>query len=112
MSTRATIRIGSGDEVYYLYRHSDGHPDNVLSDIGNVVVTLNRRCVHTNDDPAMIATAMVAYGWRFDATRLPNYEITSAFHGDESYRYYIRWDKAQRMWEWGTIDNWDRPEAT
>ena len=37
MDTRATIEFRSGKEAIYIYRHSDGFPDTILSDINYTI---------------------------------------------------------------------------
>lgn len=92
MSTRATIKFTEGDEVgdetFFVYRHSDGLPSNVLQDIALAIETSKGRW----SGPECGLMVSLFLGIHFKPNeRLPDYMLTSGFHGDESYRYLVRW---------------------
>lgn len=97
MSTRATIRFKDDEEEYFVYRHSDGHPANVSADILVVLEAIKGRW-----SGAELGTLVSFFlGYYFDAKRrLPNYDLTTGFHGDESYRYYIEWNGKTKQYNY------------
>lgn len=97
MSTRATIQFKDDDEIYYVYRHSDGHPDNVERNIQEVLKAVEGRW-----SGAEMGTLVSFFlGYYFDHNRrLPHYDLTTAFHGDESYRYYVEWDGKNKRYSY------------
>jgi len=102
MSTRATIIFSCDDEEYYAYRHSDGFPENVQEDIRDAIRTAKGRW--SEPELGLFVTLFLAKGYDYNKDRLPDYEITPCFHGDESYRYYCRYNKQHKEWEFGVID--------
>ena len=102
MSTRATIKFSNDDEIYYVYRHSDGYPENVQEDLRETIRTAKGRWI--NPETGTLVTLFLAKGYNYDKERLPDYKITPCFHGDESYRYYCRWNREHKEWEFGVID--------
>lgn len=93
MSTRANIRFEGeyDDEVFYIYRHSDGYPD------GDILPDL-RRCVETSSgrwSGAEMGQVVSRFlGMTFKPNdRLQDYELTGAIHGDESYHYFVKWNR-------------------
>jgi hypothetical protein len=105
MSTRATIIFSCDGEEYYVYRHSDGYPENVQEDIRETVRAAKGRW----SDPELgcMVTLFLARGYNYTETRLPDYEITPCFHGDESYHYYCRYNREFKEWEFGVSDQVD-----
>ena len=101
MSTRATIKFSEGDDVFYAYRHSDGYPENIQEDLRNTIRTAKGRW--SEPELGLLFTLFLAKGYNYKAERLPDYEITPCFHGDESYRYYCRWSSEHKEWEFGVI---------
>lgn len=97
MSTRATIRFKDGDEEYFVYRHSDGYPENVDNDIRKVLEEIKGRW-----SGAELGTLVSFFlGYYFDKNnRLPDYDLTPSFHGDESYRYFVEWDDENKMYNY------------
>jgi hypothetical protein len=95
MSTRATIMISAPEETYFIYRHCDGFPNTVLPDIHDAV---KRNSLVAG--PAAGHLVALLFGAAYDkAERVQNYEMTTGFHGDESYRFLVRWDKREQRWE-------------
>jgi hypothetical protein len=91
MSTRATIEISDGDETFYVYRHSDGCPKNIMPDIENAIL----KCKYG----ATGVFASIFLGMTFNPNKsLPDYEITTCFHEDESYRYFVKYSKERKQW--------------
>lgn len=98
MSTRATIEFTDGGHKFYVYRGHDGFPDVILPDIKKVIdLTRNR---WSEPEVELLVTAFIGVYFKVEK-RLPDYEITEAFHGDESYKYYVRWNKETQMWDFG-----------
>lgn len=96
MSTRATIRFSDEfDTEFYVYRHSDGYPDSILPDIGEALAKAERRW--SGSGCGILVSFFIGLHFR-ENERLPSYELTSAFHGDESYRYYVEWDDKRKKW--------------
>lgn len=97
MGTRATIRFKCDDEEYYVYRGHDGYPENVDRDIKEVLEKIKGRW----SEPDLSCLTTFFIGYYFDAKmRLPDYELTLSFHGDESYRYYVTWNRELKKWDY------------
>jgi hypothetical protein len=90
MGTRATIKFTDDDETYYVYRGHDGFPDNILKDIDAAIKESKGRW--SNPELGCLVTLMLTMFYDYEKIRLPDYELTQCFHGDESYRYYVNWD--------------------
>jgi hypothetical protein len=90
MGTRATIKFSDDEEVYFVYRGHDGFPDNVLSDITATLEKAKGRW--SNPELGCLVTLFLAMGYDYEKHRLPFYDLTTSFHGDERYRYYVDWD--------------------
>jgi len=89
MSTRATIEFRSGKETIYIYRHHDGFPDTILSDINYTI----EKKKDSWSDPELGLLVSAFLGMHFDElSRVPDYMIQSGFAGDESYRYFVMWN--------------------
>lgn len=95
MSTRATIEFSDEYETAYIYRHFDGFPKTVAADIDLV---LNKAAGRWSGGEVgqLIALFFAIHG--DPDKRLQKYELTSSFHGDESYRYYCRYDAHDKIW--------------
>jgi len=102
MSTRATIKFSCDDEEYYVYRHSDGFPENIQEDLRDVIRTAKGRW--SEPELGCLVTLFLAKGYDYKTKRLPDYKITPCFHGDESYRYYCLWNIEHKEWEFGVLD--------
>jgi len=101
MGTRATIKFNIYDEEYYVYRGHDGFPDIILDDIQKTIEKSKNRW--SEPELNCLITLFLAMGYDYNTKRLPTYEITSGFHGDESYKYYVRWSVDERKWKYGVI---------
>jgi hypothetical protein len=94
MSTRATIKFSDGEDIF-VYRGHDGMPDSILPDIKEVIEKAKGRW----SEPMGCLLATMLVGMNFDIDkRFPIYEITSGFHGDESYKYFVTWNDAISEW--------------
>jgi hypothetical protein len=94
MSTRCTIKFSDGLDEFFIYRHCDGFPDNVLPDIEAAIQKSKNRW--SGSEVGCFVTLFLAM--HFDTSkRLPYYELTSCIHGDESYLVDVIWNK----------DKWD-----
>jgi len=89
MSTRATIKFidGDGDE-FYIYRHCDGFPEIIMPDITGVLKKSAGRW--SGSEMGMLVSMFLGEMYN-PKTRLQNYEMTHSFHGDESYKYTVRY---------------------
>jgi hypothetical protein len=98
MSTRATIKFSDKDTEYFVYRHCDGIPDNVLADIKKCIEISKDRWSEPEVELLVTLFLMVNNNIK---ERLPDYNITSGFHGDESYSYYVSWSYEKKEWIFG-----------
>jgi hypothetical protein len=95
MGTRASIRFSDGEDEYFVYRGHDGYPENVDKDIKNFLKEIKGRW--SEPDLGCLVTCFI--GWYYDKRqRLPDYELTTCVHGDESYRYYVDWNPLAKDW--------------
>lgn len=94
MGTRAGIRFADewGDS-YHVYRGHDGVPENVLPDIQAAIDKAKGRW--DGSEVGCLVTLFLTMHWNVDKSRLPDYELTKGFHGDESYRFNVRWQQAE-----------------
>jgi hypothetical protein len=97
MGTRATIRFKEGDEEYYVYRGHDGYPENVDRDIREVLELIKGRW--SGSEVGTLVSFFLGHFFE-EKQRLPDYDLTPSFHGDESYRYYVEWDSANKTWNY------------
>lgn len=96
MSTRATIQFKDGDEQFYVYRDCDGYPENILPDLKKAI-DYHEACRYGSAECGMLVTHFLGLTYVFNR-RVPDYEITNCFHGDESYRYHVVWDDKEKKW--------------
>ena len=95
MGTRATIQFKDRYDVFHVYRGHDGHPENVVPDIQAVID--KKRNSWSGSETGLLVSCFL--GEHYDKSRrLPFYEMTSAFHGDESYRYFVEYDEDAKEW--------------
>lgn len=95
MGTRATIEFKDKYEKAYVYRGHDGFPETVLDDLKRVIEKKKESWA----EPMCMLLATCFVGETYDSKqRLPDYEITTGFHGDESYRYFVEWDDERKEW--------------
>lgn len=99
MSTRATIRFTDGDDEYFVYRSHDGFPDNILADLEELTKKAKGRW--SGSEIGCLVTLFLAMGYDYNKSRLPYYELTTSFHGDESYQFWVIWNDAAGLWEYG-----------
>lgn len=95
MSTRATIQFSDTFDTFFVYRHSDGHPQNVIADLESVIEKARGRW--SGSECGTLVSFFLGSHFK-ENERLPDYEMTSAFHGDESYRYFVKWDAELERW--------------
>lgn len=96
MSTRATIQFKDEYDTFYVYRHSDGYPKNILGDITDVLEMTKGRW--SGSECGMLVSCFLGMHYKPNE-RLPSYDLTTAFHGDESYRYYVHWNAEEHKWK-------------
>lgn len=101
MGTRATIKFSEGEDVYYVYRGHDGFPDNIQRDFKDVLKQIKGRW--SEPDLGLLVTSFLAF--TFDPQiRLPHYELTPSFHGDESYKYEVTWNPIEKSWRFDVLN--------
>jgi len=96
MSTRASILFRELGHELYLDRSHDGFPENVVADIKEVIQQSEGSW--SRPEAGLLASALVVAGWPSGA-RLPDYTISRGIAGDESYRYFVVWNRTSREWE-------------
>ena len=95
MSTRATIQFKDKWDEFYVYSHCDGYPENILPEIEKVLE--KKKDSWSGSECGTLVSCFL--GENYDAnSRLPNYEMTASFHGDESYRYFVEWNDDSKKW--------------
>ena len=89
MSTRMTIQFQDefGD-TFHVYRHCDGFPEDRLPEIQKVIEKAKGRW--SGSEVGMLVSMFLGEMY-VKGQRLPDYELTPEFHGDESYKYYVRY---------------------
>jgi len=95
MATRAIIRFKDEKDEYYVYAGHDGYPTNILPEIESIIQKAHRKRVFAG------CGCLVAWflGETYEESNaMPFYEMTSGFHGDESYRYLVDWDAKEKKW--------------
>ena len=96
MSTKATIEFSDhGDKKFYVYRHCDGYPEQVIPDIMSAI-NQSRGFGFMGKARGLVSFFIRIH---FRHEQLPDYELTSGFHGDESYRYFVKYNQQYRVWE-------------
>jgi hypothetical protein len=96
MSTRATIQFKDEYDTFFVYRHCDGYPEQIMPDIEKVIENAHGRW--SGSECGMFVAFFL--GSYFDPkARLSEYMMTSYWHGDESYQYYVEWDTEQKEWK-------------
>jgi len=104
MSTRANIRFEDewGDAIH-IDRSHDGFPDNILPDIEETLELCKGRW--SGSELGQLVSAFI--GKHFDAkTRIQNYEPCIGYEraGDESYCYYVKWNKEKKGYDFGVLE--------
>ena len=95
MSTRATINICDGQENYFVYRHCDGFPDIIEPDI---LAAIERNKLLSGSNAGHLVSILLGMTFRPNE-KVQDYEMTPCFHGDESYRYFVKWDEKIQAWK-------------
>ena len=95
MSTRATIEFSDRGGKFYVYRHCDGYPEQIMPDIMSVIE--KSRGMWSEPEVGLLVSFFIGIHFRHE--QLPDYELTSGFHGDESYRYFVKYNQEYRFWE-------------
>lgn len=95
MSTRATIKFKDNYETFFIYRHCDGYPEVILPDI---LAAINKSKGRWSEPECGLLVSFFL-GIHFkESERLPDYAITSSFHGDESYKYIVEYNADEKRW--------------
>lgn len=103
MSTRANIRFEDEYGSIHIDRSHDGFPDNVLPDILETIQLCQGRW--SGSELGQLVSAFI--GLHFDkGQRIQNYEICIGYEtaGDESYCYVVKWNKEEKVYEYGLLD--------
>ena len=97
MGTRATIEINdSYGGIFYVYRGHDGFPEIIIPDVQAAIDLLESRNFR-GAEASHLTTVLL--GRQYDEQNsVPDYEITSGWHGDESYRYACHYDKEAKRY--------------
>jgi hypothetical protein len=99
ISTRATIEFREpypwGD-TYYVCRHCGGFPENIVRDFNAAFKKSKGRW--SGQELGFFVTLFLAMHYNYNEERLPGYEITSGFHGNECYKYYVEFDDVEKEW--------------
>lgn len=94
MGTRASIIFTDEfDDKYFVYRGHDAFPDTVLPDLQKAIDQSARRW--DGSEMGALVTLFLAMMYDSDKTRLPDYELTTSVHGDESYHYCVEYVDGQ-----------------
>jgi len=102
MGTSATIIIkDEWDDKFFLNRGSDGFPDQILPDIKNVIEL--KKDSWSGSEIGSFVSSFIAINTNPDE-RLPNYALASNIRGDDSYQYYIFFNKELDKWECSYAD--------
>ena len=94
MSTRATIKFSDDLETYFVYRHCDGFPEDVEPD---VLAAIERNKHLSGSNAGHLVSVLLGMTFRPNE-RVQSYEMTTGFHGDESYQYFVQWDEKGQTW--------------
>jgi len=95
MGTRATIRFKDEYEEYYVYAGHDGYPENVLNNIEHIIDKKEKSW--SGSECGTLVSCFLGQAHE-ENKRLPFYEMTTGFHGDESYKYFVNWDVEAKQW--------------
>jgi hypothetical protein len=95
MSTRATIKFKDRNEEFFVYRHHDGFPENVIQDIKDVLKKVKDRW----SAPECGTLVSVFIGTHHTNQIVPDYIMTTSFTGDESYTYLVKYDDSINEWK-------------
>jgi hypothetical protein len=99
MSTRCTIRFferDCDDEIYYVYRHSDGFADEVIPEIEKAIEVSKGRW--SGAEVGSLVTLFLAMYFNYQKQRIPSYELTPCIHGDESTLIDVVYQPETKSW--------------
>ena len=100
MSTRANIRFEDEYGSIHIDRSHDGFPDVILPNIKETIDACKGRW--SGSELAQLVSAFL--GMHFDLkTRIQRYEPCIGYEkaGDESYCYWVKWNKETQAYEYG-----------
>ena len=89
MGTRATIRFKDEYEEYYVYAGHDAYPENVIPDIESVIK--KKKNSWSGSECGSLVSCFLGEAYEPDK-RIPFYELTKGWHGDESFKYSVEWN--------------------
>lgn len=97
MGTSATIIFKDefGDK-HLLNRGSDGYPEIVLKDIEEVIE--KKKNAWSGSEIGSFVSSFIAIKTNPEE-RLPDYELTNKPRSDDSYQYYVFFDKKEQKWK-------------
>ena len=103
MSTRANIRFEDEYGVIHVDRSHDGFPDNILPDIKETIDLCKNRW--SGSELGQLVSAFIGMNFN-ENTRIQNYELCIGYEkaGDESYCYWVKWNKVKKIYEYGLVD--------
>ncbi len=102
MSTRANIKFQDERDIIHIDRSHDGFPENILADIKEAVDLCKGRW--SGSELGQLVSAFL--GLHFDKNqRIQNYEPCIGYTkaGDESFCYFVKWNKETKEYEYGVI---------
>lgn len=100
MGTRATIRFKDDYEEYYIYVGCDGFPENVLSDLKRVID--KKKDSWSGSECGTLVSCFLGE-MHEPNKRIPFYELTTDWHGDETYKYTVYYNIRDGVWEYDVI---------
>ena len=93
MGTRATIKFSAPrSNDIYIYRGHDAYPENVLDDLYRVIEKAKDRW--SGAEIGQLVSMFLGETYR-EKQRICDYEITSDFHGDEAYKYFVTYENGK-----------------
>jgi hypothetical protein len=89
MGTRASIIFRDEWDEFFVYRGHDGYPENIIRDIEQSIETAEGRW--SGSECGAFVTLFLSEHFNIKSL-LPDYELTTSIHGDESYHYTVEWN--------------------
>jgi hypothetical protein len=102
MSTRATVEFRDERNKTYAYTHYDGHPDEVIPDIKMMLRQFKGENEADDHNAMEVATTFIKRDYP-NRDRYMHYRVSNGWAGDESHRYFVRWNAEGKLWECGEI---------
>lgn len=96
MSTRATIQFKDEYDTYFVYRHCDGYPEQIMPDIETAIDLSHGRW--SGSECGMLVSLFLGTHFK-ERQRWLDYMMTTNWHGDESYQYYVEWNTERKEWK-------------